>query len=355
MILKRSILLSPSFSCIHCLHNSQCSTTSSSSSVSTRHSSRRSHQRQRYATVAHDSTLSRKNHEIHDLDWPEVTPPHKTPTPYEIFGLQRNAHYSKHRFYELVKIYHPDRPSASPESVKNSPDAQSTISASTRLERYRLIVAAHDILSDPIKRRDYDRYGAGWNGNTEIHGPRFHRHDRSRRPGSAGGGAGGFRFGDDPADDPMNNATWEDWERWYARGSPREDAPSPPQTPVYVSNLAFVSLIVMLAALGGVGQATRAEGFGDTVLEMRDRRHDEASKELRRVREEAKVRPRDQRIDRFLEERDPGWHEREDAYRKVLPPPEVCSSEHIKEKGKQVYRARPPPRPKPSDEAVDGY
>ncbi|KAJ5294806.1 hypothetical protein N7508_009627 [Penicillium antarcticum] len=36
------------------------------------------------------------------------------------------------------------------------------LSKDERVERYRLIVAAHEILSDPQKRTAYDVYGIGW-------------------------------------------------------------------------------------------------------------------------------------------------------------------------------------------------
>ncbi|KAF2234734.1 hypothetical protein EV356DRAFT_431424, partial [Viridothelium virens] len=245
--------------------------------------------------------------------WPEVTSPRKTPTPYEIFGLQKTAPYSKHRFYELVKLYHPDHTHNSYDS--NSPNPRLTISESTRLERYRLIVCAHNILSDPLKRRAYDRYGAGWDGEPELHRADFDRRPSRNSPFS---------------NDPMHNATWEDWERWYAREaastSDTTTSPPPPQTPVYISNLSFLILIMMLAGLGGVGQATRAEGFSETFMEQRDRAHDQASKELRRVRREAKERPREERVERFLEDRDPGWGEREAEARRVLSVAEVCAS-----------------------------
>ena len=290
----------------------------------------------------HDSSPSGDSGEGNYPYWPEIVPPRRIPTPYEIFGLEKSSPYSKHRFYELVKHYHPDRKGSYLENSAGISDVNCTISESVRLERYRLIVAAHTILSDPVKRSAYDRYGAGWNGQAEFSGPRFRHDSVSRRPSSK------FRFGDDP----VNNATWEDWERWYRRQESSAHEPPSQQNPVYISNIAFAALVVMLAGLGGIGQATRVEAFSNSFLEQRDRRHDIASKDLMKVRQETKEKPRDQRIHRFLEEREPGWHEREEAYRKLLPSPEVCSSEHVKEKGKQIYRTVPPPRSRPPEGVV---
>ena len=84
--------------------------------------------------------------------WPSSV----NPTPYEILAHSKDARYNKALFYQLVKIYHPDR---------NHTAAGSSMPHSVRLERYRLVVAANEILSDDVKRRAYDLYGAGWHGN----------------------------------------------------------------------------------------------------------------------------------------------------------------------------------------------
>ncbi|KAK8073435.1 hypothetical protein PG994_004334 [Apiospora phragmitis] len=59
--------------------------------------------------------------------------------PYEVLEQPRNGSYSKRRFYELVMVYHPDR-----WMHGTYPD----ITKATRVERYRLILAANAILSD---------------------------------------------------------------------------------------------------------------------------------------------------------------------------------------------------------------
>lgn len=74
-------------------------------------------------------------------------------TPYTILGLRPGDSYSKSRFYELVKAYHPDRASSTTTQI---------LSEATRTERYRLIIAANEILDNPAKRKAYDQYGIGW-------------------------------------------------------------------------------------------------------------------------------------------------------------------------------------------------
>lgn len=79
-----------------------------------------------------------------DLSWPSSS----SFTPYDVFKQDRNAPYSKHRFYELVKIYHPDRPC-------NDHPLCRDLSPETRVHRYHVVVTAHEILSDPSRRNNY--------------------------------------------------------------------------------------------------------------------------------------------------------------------------------------------------------
>lgn len=244
-------------------------------------------------------------HEHNGLRWPEVNSANSIPTPYQIFNQRKGAPYSKKRFYELVKLYHPDRHDFDP--------SEDCLPYTTKLERYRLVVAANDILSDPVKRGAYDCYGAGWNGHPEILRPQDAADSSNVWGGRGwGGGPGG----------PSQNATWEDWEKWYQR-----DAQGP-QEPRFVSNSAFVGLIFAFAVLGGVGQATRATSYGKEFIEQRDHLHGNISKDLVRRRQEAlhAYGSREERIESFLKQRDPMGHgltdQKEESYRKLLPAPD---------------------------------
>lgn len=262
-------------------------------------------------------------HSSHDHGkhrWPEVSTANAVPTPYQIFGQKKGSPYSKKRFYELVKQYHPDR--------HDHHSADDGLSYATKTERYRLVVAANTILSDPVKRGAYDCYGAGWNGQPDAAGPRD-----PTDPTNTWGGRG---WGGGPAG-PSQNATWEDWEKWYQR-----DAKGP-QEPRYTSNSAFVGLIMVFAAIGGIGQATRAGNYGMRFIEERDALHSTMSKDLMRRRKETTTLygTRQERIDTFLKQRDPDGYglsdPKEEAYRRLLPPPEVCSSEDIKGRNMAIY------------------
>lgn len=249
--------------------------------------------------------FSRNSHG--SVRWPEKTSVNGIPTPYQIFDQKRGSKYSKARFYELVKIYHPDR-------HDHTGSEDGGLSYSTKLERYRLVVAANDILSDPARRGAYDRYGAGWNGAPDIMRPR----DPSEPDGKWGDYSGrGWTGG---PDGPSNNATWEDWERWHMR-----DAQGP-QSPRFVSNTTFVFLIVFFAVVGGFGQATRVGNYSANFLEQRDALHSDISKDLMRRRKETfnAFGSRDERIQDFLKQRAPlgyGSQSRDDGNRKLLPAP----------------------------------
>lgn len=247
---------------------------------------------------------SRHHHHHEDLRWPEVTRANTIPTPYQIFNQKKGSKYSKLRFYELVKLYHPDR--------HDHAALYDGLSYETKLERYRLVVAANDILSDPAKRGAYDCYGAGWNGAPDVKRPQDYSGPSTPWGDFSGRGWAGGSQG------PSQNATWEDWESWYQRDAKR------PQEPVFVSNGAFVVLIVTFAILGGIGQFTRVGDYSIKFLAQRDTLHDEMSKELMRRRKDTATvfGSREERINSFLRQRDPvayGMGPREETPRKLLP------------------------------------
>jgi len=80
-----------------------------------------------------------------------------------------------------------------------------------------------------------------------------------------------------------------------------------------------------------------------SILEQRDALHGNISKDLMRRRKEttSAYGSREERIHSFLKQRDPYGHgvidPKEESYRQVLPPPEVCSSEDIKERPMEIH------------------
>lgn len=262
-----------------------------------------------YATVQSDKGASASSD---DLAWPCVSSS-TTPSPYQIFHISPRDKYSKHRFYALVKLYHPDR------SGHTHAHAHiHSLPGVVKLERYRLIVAANDILSDPEKRKAYDRTGAGWNGRME-HGIHPARYYWSQTSGEA-------RWsGFDTNDSPFSNATWEDWERWYRRHEKQE--------PAYTSNGGFVSLVALVLVLGAVGQTGQVSRHEALFREQVEVKHEHAMKMLLNHQQESqKVGNREQRVQKFLKERDMGvplgLGDKRDVREggSLLPEPVLCMS-----------------------------
>ncbi|KAI2466953.1 hypothetical protein F4781DRAFT_404131 [Annulohypoxylon bovei var. microspora] len=229
-----------------------------------------------YATVSNDPKKpGASSHGQHA--WPSSS----QPTPYEIFDQQRSAPYSKSKFYELVKLYHPDRHHHAHHHAHHH-----SLSHTTRLERYRLIVAANQILSDPTKRRAYDLYGSGWGGVQSMENL-YRAADKSWRdvPGNA-----------------SMNATWEDWERWYQE----RDGKKEEQQPVYMSNQLFASMLCMFVIVGSLGQVQRANSNSANIMEMRDEHHAAISREMRQRQMDQVFLDKRERIENFLRRRE-GW------------------------------------------------
>ncbi|KAF2444192.1 hypothetical protein P171DRAFT_27480 [Karstenula rhodostoma CBS 690.94] len=307
MLSRKPALLLVSHTSLHCQFSSPATACTASCRPSLSHDKRphphpHPHPRPRprprtYAQYAHSDEA--------DLSWPDALPPHRSPTPYQILHCKRGQAYSKHRFYSLVKLYHPDRSDAA------SPAAH--LPHAVRLERYRLLVAAHTILSDDAKRKAYDAWGLGWSGH---HQSPAHSHAHTPHP-----------WGYEQRQwthDPSQNATWEDWERWHQRES-GTDAPRD----LNISNVAFVSLVFAIVTLGGVLQGTRANMFGSSVMEQRERIHREASMELARSKRATMSGDRNERIRTFLEHRD-ATLAGEDAYQRLLPPSETCLPDTVR-------------------------
>ncbi|KAM3514265.1 hypothetical protein MY11210_002055 [Beauveria gryllotalpidicola] len=138
-----------------------------------------------------------------------VWPADAKPTPYQVLHVDAGRPYEKTNFVQLVKLYHPDMHRSSG-SIR---DGTTALSPQTRLHRYHLVVAAHQLLSSPAQRRRYDLYRMGWLAHTPS-----------------------------ATQDPPPAQTWP----------PRTDdgqRPSPPlkQVPIYMSNHAFAILALVLA------------------------------------------------------------------------------------------------------------
>lgn len=262
-----------------------------------RHDPRLPPQARTYADVKPD-----KSYDFRDnMNWPCRKNTSFMPSPYEIFDLEKNAVYTKHKFYELVKIYHPDR---------NGNGSAGDLTHIERLERYRLVVQAHEILSDPVKRRAFDASGIGW-GTTRA----ATRHSRGFT------NAEGKRYGYGPDDDSsiFQNATWEDWERWYQR---HNRPPKQEYMGIYMHPNAFASFVILLAVISGVLQATRAGQYAGSIEERAQALTEETGRFLTTRADQLQENQLDSngRVKHFMERRDPSKYglkdEEQDVYRK---------------------------------------
>ena len=266
------------------------------------------HQRRTYAaTPSGDHKPRHNDRNANDIPaWPS----HKNPTPYDIFAINRTDAYTKRRFYQLVKLYHPDLASSSSSSKPSSSTSSSASSSSAaasgvphavRLQRYHLIVAANTLLSDPAKRHAYDTYGLGWTSPSSLSAPDMRRADRAWRsqPGSA-----------------TSNATWEDWERWYearSEGSSTTGANASAGAAVgasgrqgvnYMPNGIFAMLIAMTCIIGAMVQGSRAESAGARYVETKAQKNQEVGEHVRRSTQASAGMSKDERVGRFLRDRE---------------------------------------------------
>lgn len=241
------------------------------------------HSRRTYATA---SELPE-----HEYSWPTTS----TFTPYDVLNHHRAAPYSKHRYYDLVKIYHPDRPCSEHPLCKD-------ITPEVRLQRYRIVVAAHEILSDPNRRFAYDQFGTGW-----IHSPK--RYNTVADATAEWGPYGPTIYA---------NATWEDWERWHNRHGEKQQN--------VVDHRTFTRLVILLTLFGGAVQASWISQL-NTGYEQRLREVNEDSMRFlsgRRQHTVQQMPSNDARVQSFLIRRDPtgsGLKDNEQpVYRKELHP-----------------------------------
>ncbi|KAM0262439.1 hypothetical protein ACHAQJ_001692 [Trichoderma viride] len=242
--------------------------------------------KRRYATV--NETDEKKWSDVKPLpddsihEWPK-TP---RPTPYQVLGVSKSAVYDKRRFYDLVKLYHPDRhdhhKSASPPPLSSSsPPHVNTLPNSTRLERYRMIVAANELLSNSSKRRMYDSYGLGWSHGDGATSLRDIDKNWRHQEGTA-----------------ANNATWEDWEHW------REAQQGKSSEPLYMSHGAFATIVVLICLVGAIAQTNRAESSSSMYAGWVVDHNANIGNRLQRHDTVVAGLNKDERVNHFLRERE---------------------------------------------------
>lgn len=157
---------------------------------------------------------------------------------YEILGVARTASEDEIRsaYRKLARKYHPD--------VNKDPDAA---------KRFSEVTEAYDVLVDPEKRRDYDRFGR--TGVGAGHGPGAGRRTRTTWRSAGPGGVGGF--GEDVSAEDFSDI----FEQVFGGGSPFGRGPGVGRTaqaqprPRKGQNIRHtLSISFLTAALGGTEQ-----------------------------------------------------------------------------------------------------
>ncbi|WP_455371345.1 DnaJ domain-containing protein, partial [Petrachloros mirabilis] len=103
---------------------------------------------------------------------------------YQILGVARNASAEdiKKAYRRLARQYHPDLHSGAKKTEME--------------KKFKELNEAHEVLSDPDKRKKYDRYGAQWEQAEAYEKARQQAGGQGFSWEQAGGGFGGEAFSD---------------------------------------------------------------------------------------------------------------------------------------------------------------
>ena len=104
---------------------------------------------------------------VFDSAWPKGS----CPTPYEIFGMppgQVDSRSLKKKYHAMAKLYHPDISNGVRILKQNTShhtlqmDESAVLSAQDKMNRFRIMSEAYELLSDYRKKSTYDRFRSGW-------------------------------------------------------------------------------------------------------------------------------------------------------------------------------------------------
>lgn len=164
----------------------------------------------------------------------------------------------KRRYYELVKLYHPD-------VCKGGEDVE---------ERFRMITSAYAILSDSARKNAYDNFGAGWKGVPAFSETMRKRYSTASRCDFV---------------DLHSGGTWEDY---YSTENPAARTKS-------ADRQSFTPFVVTIAIIGMAFQFVRFITIGDAS--GIEKRHYQSSRDLAAARRSSLL-GRDQKLQQLRRE-----------------------------------------------------
>ncbi|CAR27407.1 ZYRO0C16126p [Zygosaccharomyces rouxii] len=148
--------------------------------------------------ASHMNVESDNNSHIFDSEWTQE----KNPTPYSVFGFRESCGVDrkqlKKRYHGFAKLYHPDISDSL--RITRSPSPDDSISSEEKLQRFRMVTNAYEILNDDSKKRLYDHTHSGWS-----YGPQG---SRATNNGFQQGNSHGYKSNATYA--YYNAGTWED-------------------------------------------------------------------------------------------------------------------------------------------------
>lgn len=249
-----------------------------------------------------------------------------SPSPYDIFHLPRSSTPAeiKDRYYDLVKVLHPDRrlnyvlsEGASltfRRGIRESEVRDSRSKAADNdaddenraKEEFRLVVKAYELLTDHKRRGVYDRYGIGWDlGASSLHNPFGASNgewaELRRRSAFAQGATGQGPF---YGWNGQMGHDYSGWQRQAGSGSafyansagPRKGSdfsfyshPSPAWGgPQYASNKRFITCVAIISWTLALLQLHSLSHQGPQAVALADQRHFDAVKNLQEARSRAR-------------------------------------------------------------------
>lgn len=214
-----------------------------------------------------------------------------TGSPYDLLKVPKSASTAqiKSSYYDLVKSLHPDRAATQPKSKQEHED---------RLERFRSVVKAYELLKDPKTRAMYDKYGMGWDVGGTGSFPQARRNPWAprNRPSTPAEWEHSYMWSEVLRRAPRGHrASWQyaaggqqTSDRFYGHPSMSEKEAEQRQKDAMPLNRQIFAAIFAVAWVVAIFQIQRLNSIGLEHTEASQRHSAQAAKNLEMARETAR-------------------------------------------------------------------